>query len=537
MSNSSSEPSSLTSSPVTPQRKPLVSAQALLSARSPSIGLLSLSPGSNFEIGFTAEKASIVIDIGTFHTRLGFAGDSAPRYILKTQFRRPNGKELSLEDIERTNKSTTSSFDVDEWREAVHLFFNQVYYKYLQCNTKDERKVVIVENMSSPEKFRDVIMYILYEKFKVPSLLFVPAQAMMLAPISLKYQTALVIDIGYNETRLLPIFDGLPVISGHVTAPLGYANVRNRLAQMMEKTRVKHATDSTGYRVERDTEGNVCIYKNSQLVRKSTYDIVDRIITTICYVEPNRAEKNVRELNEKKKKKEPVEENSTFESNLNSFTSVRVTPEISLEFPNEFKSEPLEVLFRGDEEYQSITSLVVESIHHISIDIRSEVCRNLFFVGGTSMIPGMKTRIYRELKEYMLSSPTLSGLTKEVNVIQTEFPANITGWISGSIIGSLDYWSSHGKPRDSYIPPSLCNWIVSGPYGGQLLLFCVGFLHRSIFTAGIGYFCSRIARFPRNILVIRCCVRFGREAAGVTASCAGPSFLSWNQRRNTYTVL
>ncbi|PRP77989.1 hypothetical protein PROFUN_14077, partial [Planoprotostelium fungivorum] len=195
MSNSSSEPSSLTSSPVTPQRKPLVSAQALLSARSPSIGLLSLSPGSNFEIGFTAEKASIVIDIGTFHTRLGFAGDSAPRYILKTQFRRPNGKELSLEDIERTNKSTTSSFDVDEWREAVHLFFNQVYYKYLQCNTKDERKVVIVENMSSPEKFRDVIMYILYEKFKVPSLLFVPAQAMMLAPISLKYQTALVIDI------------------------------------------------------------------------------------------------------------------------------------------------------------------------------------------------------------------------------------------------------------------------------------------------------------------------------------------------------
>lgn len=55
--------------------------------------------------------------------------------------------------------------------------------------------------------------------FQVPSVLFVPSHLVTLYTLGIN--TALVIDIGYEETTLIPVCEGTPLIQCMQAQPLG----------------------------------------------------------------------------------------------------------------------------------------------------------------------------------------------------------------------------------------------------------------------------------------------------------------------------
>jgi actin-related protein len=56
----------------------------------------------------------------------------------------------------------------------------------------------------SPQHFKDAISEVLFEKFKVPSVAFVPTEALCLTTLNNR-SFGLIIDSGYSETRVLPV--------------------------------------------------------------------------------------------------------------------------------------------------------------------------------------------------------------------------------------------------------------------------------------------------------------------------------------------
>ncbi len=66
-----------------------------------------------------------------------------------------------------------------------------------------ERRVVIVESVLTSTDNRQSLARLLFDVLDVPSILFAPSHLMATLPYGA--QTALVIDVGYRETLVLPV--------------------------------------------------------------------------------------------------------------------------------------------------------------------------------------------------------------------------------------------------------------------------------------------------------------------------------------------
>lgn len=83
---------------------------------------------------------------------------------------------------------------------------------------KDAR-ILLLESPLAVTSFRDTIAKVMFKHFEVGSILFLSSH---LATIStLGIDTALVLDVGYQETTLIPIFEGIPVLKAWQALPLG----------------------------------------------------------------------------------------------------------------------------------------------------------------------------------------------------------------------------------------------------------------------------------------------------------------------------
>lgn len=82
---------------------------------------------------------------------------------------------------------------------------------------KDAR-VLIVESSLTPSQFRDTLAKVMFRHFEIGSLLFLPTH---LATIStLGTDTVLVLDVGYQEATLIPIYEGVPILKAWQALPL-----------------------------------------------------------------------------------------------------------------------------------------------------------------------------------------------------------------------------------------------------------------------------------------------------------------------------
>lgn len=86
-------------------------------------------------------------------------------------------------------------------------------------------------------------MYIYLNK-KVPSVAFLPSESLSLVPLSLS--TALVVDSGYSETKVLPVYERISITAALRSVPLGSHTVHNKLFQLLkDHVTVKRIPDST----------------------------------------------------------------------------------------------------------------------------------------------------------------------------------------------------------------------------------------------------------------------------------------------------
>ena len=123
-------------------------------------------------IGLIAEKNAVVIDIGSAYTKVkqlycihspsfrltdttlkvGYAGEATPRTVVATPrelhaWRRPPAAD-------------------DELYDALVQFVHQIYFRHLLVNPKD-RRVVLVDALLGPVRFKEIISRVLFKHFEV----------------------------------------------------------------------------------------------------------------------------------------------------------------------------------------------------------------------------------------------------------------------------------------------------------------------------------------------------------------------------------
>ncbi|XP_065672960.1 actin-related protein 10 isoform X2 [Hydra vulgaris] len=362
-------------------------------------------------ISLGADKQAVIFDIGAAFTKIGFAGEFSPRHIIRSEIKTMIKGDLVTSKLFKDN----NNIDCNELRE----FFHMIYFKYLLVNPK-ERRVVICDSILKSINVRNLIAQVLFKDFEIISLCFISSH--LLAVFSLGLKTGLVIDCGYTETTVVPIFEELPILSA-----MEYINLAG-------KTVHQHINDQ--------------ILKNGIVESNGTEKLANSVITSIDEV--------------------VLEDIKTqccfvgrFSSNLIAVpVKYYINGGLVLNVSGKLRACSLDILFQGNDDDQSITTTILDAILKCPIDCRKLLAENIVVVGGTCMSTGFLPRLYSELNHLITTEPYKDKLfLKKFVFHKTAIPENCSVWLGGAMFSALELLAEQSISREAYqLNPKIPDW-------------------------------------------------------------------------------
>ncbi|KAJ1562450.1 hypothetical protein HK405_012035 [Cladochytrium tenue] len=340
-----------------------------------------------------------------------------------------------------------------------------VYSKYLLTDPK-QRKVILCENPLLPLKLKRLIVSILFDILQVPSIMFMPSP--LLAVMVTGRLTALVVDCGHLETTVVPVFDGRPMMHNMQTVPLGGHAVTSRLKNLMKhhgslifEAPIGGPASAPGATTVTTTTHSVPEALAESLPLEFWEDLKLRACFVGAFPSPHDVSTDNREPNYPYR--ERVLPYTIFDSNGTPAVS-RISATDRLLVPGWVRERAAEVLFEGDEDERSVVSVILDTLLKCPTDIRDSMIRNVYLIGGTSMLPGFQARLQEQLQLFLEERKMynrLRRLAPRLKFLRTVYPQNIAQWVGGSLVGalkiggpeiSLETFSQTGELPDWSIP-------------------------------------------------------------------------------------
>uniref|UniRef100_S4RMQ9 Actin related protein 10 n=1 Tax=Petromyzon marinus TaxID=7757 RepID=S4RMQ9_PETMA len=370
-------------------------------------------------LGIGGEKTAVVFDFGAAFTKCGFAGEPGPRCILPSEVKGP-GTSTPVKVVQY-------HVNTDELYQNLKDFIHMLYFRHLLVNPRD-RRVVVVESMLCPTYFREAVARVFFKHFEVPSVLFAPSHLM--AVLTLGINTALVMDCGYNETLVLPVCEGIPVVSAWEAMPLG--------------GKALHRNVLKGWSLQR-AEVHAAGRKPSQSPSLLPEDVLEDIKVRTCFVSDLLRGQNLQAA------RFPTEASAK-----------RPTPPPDVSYPldgenilivkGEIRDSLCEILFVQDNEEKSVATLMLDCLVKCPMDLRTTLAKNLVVMGGTAQLPGFTHRLLAEIKQ-LLQQPKYQAVLSVTSVCVHTPPAkpNYVAWLGGAIFGALqEVLGSRSVSRELY---------------------------------------------------------------------------------------
>ncbi|TNM95109.1 hypothetical protein fugu_017868 [Takifugu bimaculatus] len=364
------------------------------------------------------EKTAIVIDLGAAYTKCGFAGETGPRFIIPSEIRKP-GQQQAIKVVQY-NINTEELYAI--LREFIHL----LYFRHLLVNPRD-RRVVIIESILCPSHFRETLTKVFFKQFEVPSVLFAPSHLM--AIMTLGINSALVMDCGYTETLVLPVYECTPILPAWEALPLGGKAIHKELDGLL----IEQCT------VDTDAAAGQSIPACHR------YSLALELLSRTCFVSDLQRGLKIQEakFNLDGSAQRPADPPDV---------AYPLDGEKILHIKGSIRDSVMEILFEQDNEEKSVATLILDTLVKCPIDARKVLSENLVVIGGTSMLPGFLHRLLAEIR-LLVEQPKYSNVLASKSFRIHSLPAkpNCTAWLGGAIFGALqDILGSRSVSRDYY---------------------------------------------------------------------------------------
>ncbi|XP_027558463.1 actin-related protein 10 [Neopelma chrysocephalum] len=348
-------------------------------------------------LGSGGEKTAVVIDLGQAFTKCGFAGETGPRCIIPSEIKKP--------DVSKPVRVVQYNINTEELYSYLKEFIHMLYFRHLLVNPRD-RRVVIIESVLCPSHFRDTLTRVLFKHFEVPSVLFAPSHLMSL--LTLGINSAMVLDCGYAESLVLPIYEGIPILSCWGSLPLGGRAIHN-------------------------TEN------------QAEFLAVFNYLFRTCFVSDLQRGLKIQ----------------AAKFNIDG-SAERPSPPPDVDYPLDgekilhvvgpIRDSVVEILFEQDNEETSVATLILDSLVQCPIDTRKQLAENLVVIGGTAMLPGFLHRLMAEIR-YLVEKPKYKEAlaTKTFRIHTPPAKPNCVAWLGGAIFGALqDILGSRSVSKEYY---------------------------------------------------------------------------------------
>ncbi|XP_063978040.1 actin-related protein 10 [Diachasmimorpha longicaudata] len=334
-------------------------------------------------IRLICEKQVVVLDIGAAYTKFGYAGEATPRGIIRTEIKCQETKKI---------RSIFKYDNVDDLYELLVEFLHSLFFKHVRITPKDVR-LVILESLLTPTKFRDTLAKVLFRHFEIASLMILPSHLVTIS--TLGWDTALVLDVGYQEATLIPVYNGVPMLKAWQSLPLAAEAVHNRMREDFKESLPD---------VEFDEE------------------LLEDIKVRTCFVTTLERSKKL------DSDEPPVPPPSVKYPGLKTFT-----------VPGHIREKAFELLWERDNDNLSIPTMILDSLVKCPIDTRQQLAENILLVGGTVMATGFTARLKSELISIVSSNLYCEKLkVRNFKFHTAPCKPNYTVWLGGAIFGIAD---------------------------------------------------------------------------------------------------
>jgi len=415
---------------------------------------------------------AVVIDCGTGFTKMGYAGNWEPSYIIpsiigvreaasvqpgqkgpstgggNTAGSKASGKVI--EDLDfyigdeavanskvYANKNPIKHGQVDNWS-LMEQFYEQCIFKYMRSEPEDHYFLLTEPPMNTPEN-REFTAEIMFETFNVPGLYIAVQAVLALAAswtskhVTEKTLTGTVIDSGDGVTHVIPVAEGYVIGSCIKHIPIAGRDITSFVQQLM-----------------RDREKGI--------PSAQSFEVAKRVKETYSYVCPNIA----REFN--KYDAEPDKWFKLYEG-VESVTKKPFTCDIGYE-----RFLGPEIFFNPEicssDFLTPLPEVVDETIQNCPIDTRRGLYKNIVLSGGSTMFKDFGKRLQRDIKravdERIKRSEELSGgkikaQPVPVNIISHQMQRYAV-WFGGSMLACTPEFFKvcHTKQQYDEVGPSIC---------------------------------------------------------------------------------
>ncbi|KAG8818361.1 actin [Serendipita sp. 399] len=299
---------------------------------------------------------------------------------------------------------------VTNWCDMERLWHHTIYNE-LQL-LPEELPILLTEPSLNPNRNRERTIEIMFESFNPPA--FYLANQAVLSLYGSGRTTGIVLDSGEDITHVVPIYEGSPIVHAINQVCMGGRHLTEYLAEAL-----KDRADLSSL-----------MYANA---------VIQDVKEKLCYVALDPTwEKQSMETNSIKKVYELPDgnvitmdaERSVYQSILIIFVFLLLELGAETWLVHSFLIP--DALFRPSLmalDTPGIQDLVHSSIRKCDVDLRRDFLDNVILSGGTTMFPGIRERLEKELHVLFPTS---------MRVLIRAYPERKhQAWIGGSILASL----------------------------------------------------------------------------------------------------
>jgi len=405
-----------------------------------------------------ARLPACVIDVGTGYTKLGYAGNKEPQFIMPSAIAVKETAKVGdeahrrltrgVEDLdffigdEAMEQKTPYAIKypvrhglVEDW-DLMERYLEQCIFKYLRAEPEDHFFLLTEPPLNTPEN-REYTAEIMFESFNVPGL-YIAVQAVLSLAASLAKKkmrggnlTGVVIDSGDGVTHVIPVAEGYVIGSCIKHIPIAGRSITSFIQQLLREREV-------GIPPEQSLETAKAIKERH------------------CYMSPNLA----KEFN--KYDTEPGKYIKQY-TGVNAITKKEFTIDVGYE-----RFLGPEIFFHPEFADPKFTVPISETvdgvIQNCPIDVRRNLYGNIVLSGGSTMFKDFGRRLERDIRKSvdgrLRVTEELTGQTPkpiDVNVVSHQMQRYAV-WFGGSMLASSPefYQVSHTKAQYDEYGPSIC---------------------------------------------------------------------------------
>ncbi|EMG48051.1 ARP4 Actin-related protein 4 [Candida maltosa Xu316] len=413
------------------------------------------------------EINAIILDQGSYNTRIGYAGDDFPKIITSSYYGQlEDGNKIFGESINvpRPNleiKPILKESVIIDWDAAIaqyQYFFNQL--KIVQS----DQPILVTEPIWTEPIYREKLVENFFENFDFSG--FYLAKSPTCVSFQQGRPNCLVVDIGHDSVSVTPVIDGICLLKNSMKTNYGGRFLSNEIQDYLEN---KGVVIEPSFNIK-----SKILVKYPDMANYETKNIT----TTESFVDFQKQKifhqfKEILEVPEKNSTKEsprlfelPTGQSiiidrfkiaeSIFEPTIYKFANEKLSfpacnGEIELNQANEYR--PLKRVRKNDSnqstpapevDVRGLTQLISHTLSTIDIDLRASLANNIIVTGGVSLISQLTDRLYIELSN---NNP---GLKIRLHAVGNSSDRINQAWIGGSVLASLGTFHQMWVTKEEY---------------------------------------------------------------------------------------